>query len=480
MLAGGLVGLTRRNRPEQHGKNSNPFEQNLRRLRYTTISPTQFKNSKQSPGRGQCLLNRSPTYNPVPFSYKTVTMKPITRLSRVLLTDLPHATIAKPHHLTLTRRTIHTTQPTYKDDSKLTNPQQWRKAIWGEAGPADPYKELTSEEREKREIERIEAQEYEQIKKQDAKTEAERERQRAEKEATYAPDVDARDMIVAGTRGAFMKKKWDPKNRIWRFLLTRLENPEEVTAAVRRAVVETYSLAIAKSKPTQACVTYKGPEYLTEKVRITKTEDGKDYKFDFRSPDVARRIKEYAISQKQPLKSDLELVEGIERAEGDDWKSMTLGGASLKFAVLKRSMLLTGIPLTDPVMHAISTPGQLIKQFHRILAQGTSTRLAPALAENETISETPNVAIHQHQIKFTDKERAIGRMETIPIMMAGRAKREGEIVGRGKMTKTGRRLVSKSMLKLRVRKLKGWGVNGIDKASRISKVETAPAVAELQ
>ncbi|RVD87501.1 uncharacterized protein DFL_001734 [Arthrobotrys flagrans] len=405
-------------------------------------------------------------------------MKPMTRLSRVLLTDLPHVT--KPHHLALARRTIHTTNAAYKDDNKLTNPQQWRKAIWGEAGPADPYKELTPEERERKEIERLEAQEYDRIQKQEAKTEAEKEKLRAEKEATYAPDVDARDMIIVGTRGAFMKKKWDPKNRIWRFLLTRLESPEEVTAAVRRAVVETYSLAIAKSKPTQACVTYKGPEYLTEKVKITKTEDGKDYKFDFRSPDIARRIQEYGVLHKQPLKSDLELMEGVEKAEGDDWKSMTLGGASLKFAVLKRSMQLTGIPLTDPVMHAISTPGQLVKQFHRILAQGTSTRLAPALAENEAISETPNVSIHQHQIKFTDKERAIGRMETIPIMMAGRAKKEGEIVGRGKTTKTGRRLVSKSMLKLRVRKIKGWGVNGIDKSSRIREAETTPAVTELQ
>ncbi|KAK6524971.1 hypothetical protein TWF281_011861 [Arthrobotrys megalospora] len=408
-------------------------------------------------------------------------MKSITtRLTRVLLTDLPHAT--KPHHLTPTlirRRPLHTTPTSQKDDKNLTNPQQWRKAIWGEAGPADPYKELTPEERERREIELIEAKEYEQIKKTEAATQAELEKTRAEKEATYAPDVDAREMLVVGTRGAFMKKKWDPKHRIWRFLLTRLESPEEITAAVRRAVVETYSLAIAKSKPTQACVSYRGPEYLTEKVRITKTEDGKDYKFDFRSPDVARRIQEYAIL-KQPLQSDSELVEGVETAEGDDWKSMTLGGASLKFAVLKRSMQLTGIPLTDPVMHSISTPGQLVKQFHRILAQGTTTKLAPVLAENEAISETPNVAIHQHQIKFTDKERAIGRLETIPIMMAGRLKQEGEIIGRGKMTKTGRRLVSKSMLKLRLRKMKGWGVTGIEKSARASEATTTPAVAELE
>ncbi|KAK6497434.1 hypothetical protein TWF481_011843 [Arthrobotrys musiformis] len=394
-------------------------------------------------------------------------MKRLTRLTRLL-----------PSHLsTPATRRIHTTPSPRKDDN-LTNPQQWRKAIWGEAGPADPYKELTPEERERREIARIEADEYDRIKKEDLRTSAEKEKERLEKEATYAPDVDARDMLVVGTRGAFMKKKWDPKNRIWRFLLTRLDNQEAITAAVRRAVVETYSLALIKSKPTQACVTYKGPEYLTDKVQITKTPDGKDYKFDFRTPDVARRIQEYAVSQKQPLKSDLDLVEGIDKAEGDEWRSMTLGGASLKFAVLKRSMQLTGIPLTDPVMDSISTPGQLVKQFHRILAQGTSTRLAPALAENESISETPNVAIHQHQIKFTDKERAIGRLETIPIMMAGRAKKEGEIVGRGKTTKTGRKLVSRSMLKLRQRKIKGWGVNGIDKSARTT--ETTPAVVELE
>ncbi|KAK6346370.1 hypothetical protein TWF730_010696 [Orbilia blumenaviensis] len=421
-------------------------------------------------------------------------MKPTTRLSRVLPSSTPlHAAKFTSHQQRLiiptipTRRAnlvrcIHSTTPARKDDksdSSLTNPQQWRKAIWGEAGPADPYKELTPEEREKREIQRLEEQEFERRKKKEALTEAEAEKLKAEREAAYAPDVDARDMMVVGTRGAFMKKKWDPQHRIWRFLLTRLQTPEEITTAVRRAVVETYSLAIAKSKPAQACVTYKGPEYLTEKVRITKTEDGKDYKFDFRSEDIARRIQEYAVLKKQPLKSDLELVEGVEKAEGDDWKSMTLGGAGLKFAVLKRSMQLTGIPLTDPVMHAISTPGQLVKQFHRILAQGTTTRLAPALASDQELLENANVAVHQHQIKFTDKERAIGRMETIPIMMAGRAKKEGEIVGRGKVSKSGRKLVSKSMLKLRLRKIKGWGVNGIDKESRASET-TTPALAELQ
>ncbi|EPS43275.1 hypothetical protein H072_2754 [Dactylellina haptotyla CBS 200.50] len=389
-------------------------------------------------------------------------MKTITaRLSRVVLNDLPHASRCPT---VLARRTLHTSPSTFKNDGEnLTNAQQWRKLVWGEAGAADPYRELTPEERERREIELLEAEDAKRAQKQAAEIRSVKDMNMRELREEYAPDTDARSMLIVGTRGAFMKKKWDPQNRVWRYLTTRLSEPEEITAAVRRAVVETYSLAIARSKPTAACVNYRGPEYLTDRVQITKTENGKDFKFDFKNPNVMKRIQEYA-KNKQPLQTDQDIVKDIPKAEGDEWMGMTLGGERLKFAVVKRTMQLTGLPLTDPVINDISTVGQLVKRFHRIAAQADTERLAPALAENEQLVENPNVTLHQYQLRFTDKERAIGRLETIPIMMAGRVKREGEIIGKG-VGRGGRKRVSRSMMRLRARKMKAWGVNGIEKLS---------------
>ncbi|KAK6539921.1 hypothetical protein TWF694_008756 [Orbilia ellipsospora] len=385
------------------------------------------------------------------------------RLSRALFTDLPQATLIPSRRIILTRRrTLHTTPATLKseDDDKLTAPQQWKKMIWGEAGPADPYKELTPEEREQREIQLLEMEDAKKAQKKAAQTRTEKMKSAAELKETYVPDTDARSMLVVGTRGAFMKKHWDSEHRVWRYLLKRLSNPEEITAAVRRAVVETYTLAITRSKPTAACQWYRGPEYLTSRVRITKTEDEKDFAFDYRTSEIMQRIQDYAVL-KQPLPADKVLVESTPVAEGDEWLDMTLGGTSLKFAVVKRSMQLTGLPLTDPVINSITKVGQLVAQFHRIAAHGDRERLAEKLTEDQELTDLPNVSLHPYQLRFTDKERAIGRLETIPIMMAGRLRKEGELIGKG-AAKGGRTRVSRSMMRLRARKMRGWGVTGVE------------------
>lgn len=123
---------------------------------------------------------------------------------------------------------------------------------------------------------------------------------------------------------------------------------------------------------------------------------------------------------------------------------------------------MTGIPLQDPVIDRLDTVRDMHAQFQKVAGQSNTAKLAPALAENEELGEALNVAIHQYQLKFTDKERAIGRLETIPIMMAGRVRKEGEIIGKG-VGREGRKRVSRSMLRLRARKIKGYGVTGIDR-----------------
>ncbi|KAF3929545.1 hypothetical protein ABW19_dt0204841 [Dactylella cylindrospora] len=387
-------------------------------------------------------------------------MKSITRLTRSTprLSDLSLPT----SRLILTSsRPLHTTPPA-RADEELTTPQKIRKRIWGDPGPADPYAPLTPEERERREIAQLEAEEAEREEKKSEERKAAREKKSKERiDEGYVPDYDARSMIVVGTRGAFMKREFDPKNKIMRYLQKRLTEQEEITAAVRRAVVEACTLAIASSNPGLACVTYKGPEYLTDRVSIITEDGGRNFKFDFKSPKILRRIEEYA-KNKQPLKADEEIVEAIPKDEGDGWMRLTLGEPGLKFAIIKRSMQLTGIPLTDPIINDISTVKDLLHKFHQIASQTQTKKLAPALAENEELSEIPNVAVHQYQFKFTDKERALGRLETIPIMMAGRVRREGELIGRG-VGRDGRKRVTRSMLRLRARKMKAYGVSGIER-----------------
>jgi hypothetical protein len=112
----------------------------------------------------------------------------------------------------------------------------------------------------------------------------------------------------------------------------------------------------------------------------------------------------------------------------------------------------------------------LLYSITRIAAQSTTQKLAPALEAIKPLTKLQNVAIHRHQIKFTDKERAIGRLETIPIMMAGRLRKEGELIGRGGKRR-GVPRVSRSMLKLRMRGIRGIGVNSIQRIKKEDKKE---------
>ncbi|KAJ6256036.1 hypothetical protein Dda_9128 [Drechslerella dactyloides] len=404
-----------------------------------------------------------------------------SRLSRVLLAELPQAssrrlvvaaTASSPHR-------IHTTAPRLADDDDgLTRAQRVRKRIWGDAGPADPYKELTPEEREKREIALLEAEEAERAKEVADKRKAAKQQVSVEQASEYVPDTDARAMLIVGTRGAFRRREWDTKHKFVKFLGKRVSTPEQITAAVRRAAVETYAASLAGTKPTAACVRYHGPEYLTDYVAVTRAEgSAHSYRFDFRSPEIMRRIQEYT-ADKQPLPADRDIAGNIPRAASDEWMNLPLTDEILKFAVIKRSTQLTGIRLNDPIINDVRTVNQLLKRFLQIAAQSQTERLAPVLEANTELKVAPNVAVHPYQLKFTDRERAVGRLETIPIMMAGRIRQEGEVTGKRGHVRGGRRAVSKSMLRLRARKMKAWGVLGVECFGERRTARKAVEVAE--
>ncbi|KAF3926147.1 hypothetical protein ABW21_db0201933 [Orbilia brochopaga] len=406
-------------------------------------------------------------------------MKLLTsRLSRVLLTDLPQCS-SRRLVAAAAPRSIHTSPPRLSDDDDgLTRAQRVRKRIWGDPGPADPYRELTPEEREKREIARLEAEEAERSREQAGKRKAAKELVSSERESEYVPDTDARAMLIVGTRGAFRRREWDSKHKFVKFMGKRASTPEQITAAVRRAAIETYAITLAGRDPTAACVRYHGPEYLTAHVAVTRAGSGSasSYRFDFRSPVIMRRIQEYA-EHKQPLPADLDIVKDVAKAEADEWTNLPLTDEKLKFAVVKRSMQLTGIRLIDPIINEIRTVNQLLRRFLQIAAQSQTERLAPALEANKDLQVAPNVAVHPYQLKFTDRERAIGRLETIPIMMAGRIRHEGEVTGRRGHVRGGRRAVSKSMLRLRARKMKAWGVLGVESFQERIRARKTKAVA---
>ncbi|KAF7856837.1 hypothetical protein EAF04_009599 [Stromatinia cepivora] len=95
---------------------------------------------------------------------------------------------------------------------------------------------------------------------------------------------------------------------------------------------------------------------------------------------------------------------------GHSWLQISLEDPAIKFAVVKRTMQLTGKRIPDNVINSSSTVEKLLQ--HLITPPKPPT-LDKALKQNEDLLSLPNVSIFKKRITPVDKERNIGRLKVI-------------------------------------------------------------------
>ncbi|KAI9887950.1 MAG: hypothetical protein M1823_000207 [Watsoniomyces obsoletus] len=115
---------------------------------------------------------------------------------------------------------------------------------------------------------------------------------------------------------------------------------------------------------------------------------------------------------------DINQLEAMVVSWGDSWLAIPLKDMSIKFAVVKRVMQLTGTRIADPAIAQIDSVGSLHAQLIR---PPPPTKLAQALLDNDHLTSLPNVKVFPRRVTPIDKERVVGRWKVI----------EKELIARG-------------------------------------------------
>ncbi|KAB8302935.1 hypothetical protein EYC80_006251 [Monilinia laxa] len=108
-----------------------------------------------------------------------------------------------------------------------------------------------------------------------------------------------------------------------------------------------------------------------------------------------------------PLKAK---PEALVASWGQAWLQVSLADPAIKFAVVKRTMQLTGTRIPDNVINSANTIEKLLQH---IITPPKPPTLKEALKQEEVLMSLPNVNVFGRRITVVDKERNIGRLKVI-------------------------------------------------------------------
>ncbi|KAI9793208.1 MAG: hypothetical protein M1816_000629 [Peltula sp. TS41687] len=316
--------------------------------------------------------------------------------------------------------------------------QRLRKKIWGTDTPPgqdDPYVRLTPEEKARQE---------------------ERRRQEPEKKVAAQPEVSDDEYQPATTWdgletvGDDVEEDQTASFNFKPFMVTTpLTKPEELTAALHRAVVEVYALqqagrplsilsrapvtkedctsdvqVVPSADPIGVTLTYPG-DTVRDLIFSSLKQDHLDADPEDDSQLQGASSSEFQVDD-DPDPEDASMqdptVEEPERAGSTtqlqelisswdpSWLSIPLNDLGVKFILLKRVMQLTGHRIPDPIIARIHDIQAL--QNH-LIKPPKPKKLASALRQDEQLSSLPNVSLIDRRVTPIDKERMVGRWKVI-------------------------------------------------------------------
>ncbi|KAI9839793.1 MAG: hypothetical protein M1837_001992 [Sclerophora amabilis] len=247
----------------------------------------------------------------------------------------------------------------------------------------------------------------------------------------------------------------------------RLTNPQEITVALHRAVVEVYTFHQA-DKPLSDLSSSWDSEDLTRSVQISPSSNGQEANLFFPDQEIRAQILSSNTASQAPLPEEVE--EPIEEFEEDveektgaveenqeaaestleesrqaetgavemapldegfleeakqkhlqgldqqiaswdrAWLSVPLTSPDIKFAVLKRTLRLTGHRISDPTISTLTTVSSLLAQ---LIKPPKPKKLAEILVADDKLQQLPNLQIHDRRVTPIDREKAVGRWKVI-------------------------------------------------------------------
>ncbi|PQE12552.1 Ribosomal L50 mitochondria protein [Rutstroemia sp. NJR-2017a BBW] len=272
-----------------------------------------------------------------------------------------------------------------------------------------------------------------------------------EQEATVQPAVEASGDYepadtwdglerVGGFKG-WWKQNWDPEHPFEPWLPERsVKTAAGTTAALHRAIVEVFALKQAGRPLLEVSQTEPGID-LTQKVQITPSNSGANLQFteggsleeivQSLAPVTALAVAEpVGKKRKTPAQLPVDAVpedqafEPVEEVESvanpptsklvsswdPSWLQISLVDPAIKFAVLKRTMQLTGVRIPDNVIKSSNTARALLTH---IITPPKPKKLVEELNQKNDLVSLPNVTVWSRKITSIDKEQRIGRWKVI-------------------------------------------------------------------
>ncbi|KAJ9631677.1 hypothetical protein H2203_000076 [Taxawa tesnikishii (nom. ined.)] len=96
----------------------------------------------------------------------------------------------------------------------------------------------------------------------------------------------------------------------------------------------------------------------------------------------------------------------------DKWLVLGLADPAIKFAITKRMIQLTGLPISDFTLSTTSTLFGLLEALVAV-RRPKAKKLAPQLKVSDAIAQLPNVKVASRRITPIDKEKEVGRWKLI-------------------------------------------------------------------
>jgi len=342
-------------------------------------------------------------------------------------------------------------------DGKVAFTERVRQRIWGTDAPPgleDPYGDKSVFDRTKQRAKEEEAE--------DRRTRKEAARPDP---STYEPASTWDGLESVGGFGQWWKDNWDPDNQFLGFLPAEIvKDPDEVTAALRRAVVEVFSLQQA-GMAIQDISTAAPGEDLTKEVQISPaargamlqfsqevlldqiikslapvvedetavkgdpTESEEDVAADRSTVDPLHpdtiipaavdetSEKENPTASEEDVAADRSTVTGPQMTYEDlvaswdpSWLQISLENPEVKFAVMKRTMQLTGLRIPDSAIKPSKTVQALLAH---LVKPPKPRKLIDTLQQKEELLNLPNVSVYGKRITPIDKHKSVGRWKVI-------------------------------------------------------------------
>ncbi|KAI9833173.1 MAG: hypothetical protein M1819_003796 [Sarea resinae] len=254
----------------------------------------------------------------------------------------------------------------------------------------------------------------------------------AAKMGQYQQAMTWDDLDQVGGYGGWWKDNWDPEHQFHGFMApAKLSTPQEITAALHRAVIEVFTLQAA-GRPLSSVSNAHDDKVIseTDKVAIEPSADGTGATLTYPSESVKEAILQSTVSsppvaevveaeaEAEESQTELSLPASPSAKElqaaieswGKKWLSISLQNPDIKFHVLKRTAQLTGQRIPDPAIASMTTVKHILRT---LITAPKPAKLAETLATDARLASLPNVKVFDRRVTPIDREKTVGRWKVI-------------------------------------------------------------------